>query len=146
MEPEGYVRVPTHGKITENNTDDTDIQADNLLERILHRANLIKAYKQVKSNNGAYGIDRMQVADLLAYLKEHGEEILQKILNGKYKPNPVRRVEIRKEEKGKFRQLGIPTVVDRVIQQAIGNSLYYLNHNSMKIVMDFVRLEAHMTL
>jgi group II intron reverse transcriptase/maturase len=126
VEPEGYVGVPYWEKITENNANNTENQTDNLLERILHRENLIKAYKQVKFNNGACGIDRMQVASLLPYLKQHGEEILHKIREGKYKPNPVRRVEIPKEEPGKFRQLGIPTVVDRVIQQAIAQELSLL--------------------
>jgi group II intron reverse transcriptase/maturase len=123
VEPEGYVGAPYHEKITENNANDTENQTDSLLERILHRGNLIKAYKQVKSNNGAGGIDRMQVADLLPYLEQHGDEIIQRLREGKYKPNPVRRVEIPKEEQGKVRKLGIPTVVDRFIQQAISQEL-----------------------
>jgi RNA-directed DNA polymerase len=61
----------------------------------------------------------MGVDELLTYLKDNKEQLLQKIRDGKYNPNPVRRVEIPKEEKGKVRKLGIPTVVDRVIQQAI---------------------------
>jgi group II intron reverse transcriptase/maturase len=73
----------------------------------------------VKSNKGAGGVDGMGVDNLLRYLKENQESLIQSIRDGKYRPNPVRRVEIPKEEKGKVRKLGIPTVVDRVIQQAI---------------------------
>jgi group II intron reverse transcriptase/maturase len=65
----------------------------------------------------------MSVDELLPYLKEHSNELVEQIRDGKYKPNPVRRVEIPKEEKGKVRKLGIPTVVDRVIQQAIAGVL-----------------------
>lgn len=65
----------------------------------------------------------MDMEELLSYLRKYGRELNQQILNGKYKPNPVRRVEIPKEEKGKFRKLGIPIVVDRVYQQAIAQVL-----------------------
>ena len=87
------------------------------------KRNLNKAYKKVKSNKGAGGIDGMQVDELLPFLRENQDELIQEIRKGKYKPNPVRRVEIPKEEKGKVRKLGIPTVVDRVIQQAIAQEL-----------------------
>ena len=85
---------------------------------ILSRENLNKAYLQVFRNKGAAGIDGVTVEKLKDYLKEHKDEILWKIRNRKYKPQPVRRVQIPKEN-GKKRNLGIPTVVDRVIQQAI---------------------------
>lgn len=65
----------------------------------------------------------MQVDELLPYLREHQAELVEQVRGGRYKPNPVRRVEIPKEEKGKFRKLGVPTVVDRVIQQAIAQEL-----------------------
>ena len=65
----------------------------------------------------------MQVDELLPFLRENQRSLIQKIREGKYKPNPVRRVEIPKETKGEYRQLGIPTVVDRVIQQAIAQEL-----------------------
>jgi len=119
----GYAGAPDHGKMAENNATNTGNRADGLMERILSRNNLNMAYKRVKSNKGAGGVDRMQVDEVLPYLKQHGDELLQQIREGKYKPNPVRRVEIPKEEQGKVRKLGIPTVVDRVIQQAIMQEL-----------------------
>jgi group II intron reverse transcriptase/maturase len=108
-----------HSRITENNDIITDFQTDNLMEQILHRDNLNKAYKKVKSNKGAGGVDGMSVDELLGFLKNNKEQLIQQIKCGKYKPNPVRRVEIPKETKGEFRKLGVPTVVDRVFQQAI---------------------------
>jgi group II intron reverse transcriptase/maturase len=89
------------------------------MEQILHKDNLNKAYKKVKSNKGAGGVDGMSVDELLGFLKNNKEQLIQQIKCGKYKPNPVRRVEIPKETKGEFRKLGVPTVVDRVFQQAI---------------------------
>jgi group II intron reverse transcriptase/maturase len=94
-----------------------------MLERILERRNLNNAYKRVKQNHGTGGVDGMSVEELGEYLAAHKEEILRAILDGKYRPNPVLRVEIPKEEKGKVRKLGIPTAVDRVIQQAIAQVL-----------------------
>ena len=101
----------------------TDLWTNKLLELIIRRENLNKAYRRVKRNRGSAGIDRMQVDELLPYLKEHGDELAQQLREGKYKPNPVRRVEIPKEEKGKVRKLGIPTVVDRMVQQAIAQEM-----------------------
>ena len=89
-----------------------------LLEKILSKDNLNKAYKQVYRNKGASGVDGVTVLELFSYIKEHKEEILWQIRNRKYKPQPVRRVEIPKEN-GKMRKLGIPSVIDRVLQQAI---------------------------
>jgi len=114
----GY--IPT--RITENNATDTEVPEERLLERILERDNLNRAFKRVKSNKGAHGVDGMGIEDLLKYLTTHGEAIKQAIMEGKYKPNPVRRVEIPKDD-GKKRPLGIPTVVGRVIQQAIAQVL-----------------------
>jgi group II intron reverse transcriptase/maturase len=73
----------------------------------------------VKSNKGAGGVDGMSVDELLTFLKDNQKKLVQKLKDGKYKPNPVRRVEIPKETKGETRKLGVPTVVDRVFQQAI---------------------------
>ena len=123
LETGGYAGASDCGKMAENNATDTGNQKGELMERILSRGNLNAAYKKVKANKGAGGVDEMQVDELLPYLKQHGEEITQQLREGKFKPNPVRRVEIPKEEKGKVRKLGIPTVVDRVIQQAIAQEL-----------------------
>lgn len=121
-ETESKLGVQTYIGITENKFTTIE-QADyGLLEQILSPTNLNKAYKRVKSNKGSGGVDGLGVESLLDYLLTHKDEILQSITSGKYKPNPVRRVEIPKEG-GKKRQLGIPTVVDRVIQQAIAQIL-----------------------
>lgn len=94
----------------------------NLLELILSPDNLNRAYRQVLGNSGAGGVDKMGTSELLPYLNLHKDELLEQLLSGKYRPNAVRRVEIQKEN-GKMRQLGIPTVVDRFIQQAISQVL-----------------------
>src|SRR5690554_451584 len=104
-------------KMTETDSTDTSQQREGLLEQILSRDNLNRAYKQVKRNKGAGGIDGMQVDELLPYLREHKDELIQSLRDGKYRPQPVRRVEIPKEN-GKTRKLGIPTVVDRLIQRS----------------------------
>lgn len=114
-----YAEASVCSRIAENTNIITDLQMTGLLEEILQNDNLNKAYKKVKSNKGSGGVDGMDVEELLMYLQKHGRRLNQQILDGKYRPNPVRRVEIPKEEKGKFRRLGIPTVVDRVYQQAI---------------------------
>ena len=113
-----YAEVCESPKITETDSTDTKQQREGLLEQILSRDNLNRAYKQIKRNKGAGGIDGMQVDELLPFLKENKDELVQSIRDGKYRPKPVRRVEIPKEN-GKTRKLGIPTVVDRLIQQAI---------------------------
>ena len=118
-----YVEVPAHVRIAEHNDIITDLSADSLLRKILSRDNMNEAYRKVKSNRGTGGVDKMSVDELLPYLREHRLELLRQIKDGKYKPFPVRRVEIPKEEKGKVRKLGIPTVVDRMIQQAIAQVL-----------------------
>lgn len=111
----------TYCGITENNFTNNE-QRNGLLEMILSPMNLNKAYKKVKSNKGSGGVDGLSVDDLLSYLLEHKESIVNSIIQGTYQPNPVRRVEIPKEPK-KTRPLGIPTVVDRVIQQSIAQIL-----------------------
>ena len=118
-EQKGYVEAYASSRITENNIINTDLSTEGLLEKILDRNNLNNAFRKVKSNKGAGGVDGMGVDKLLQYLKDNKGNLIQSIREGKYRPNPVRRVEIPKEEKGKIRKLGIPTVVDRVIQQAI---------------------------
>lgn len=95
------------------------MKTDNtLLEEMLSDENIIKAYKQVKRNKGAPGIDGMTVNELKGYLDENIDAIREQIRTRKYKPSPVRRVEIPKDNGG-VRNLGVPTVIDRVIQQAI---------------------------
>ncbi|RHF90142.1 group II intron reverse transcriptase/maturase [Eubacterium ventriosum] len=118
-EQKEYAEVSAHQRIAENNDIITDFQTDNLMEQILHKDNLNKAYKKVKSNKGAAGVDGMSVDELLGFLRDNQKQLIQQIKDGKYKPNPVRRVEIPKETKGEFKKLGVPTVVDRVFQQAI---------------------------
>ncbi|MGI1658686.1 MAG: group II intron reverse transcriptase/maturase [Desulfitobacterium sp.] len=113
-----YAEVCASPKITETDNTNTNEQTEGLLEQILCADNLNRAYKQVKRNKGAGGIDGMQVDELLPFLKDHKEELVKSLWDGKYRPKPVRRVEILKEN-GKMRKLGIPTVVDRLIQQAI---------------------------
>ena len=89
-----------------------------LLAKVLHRDNMNLAYKRVKQNGGAAGIDKMTVGEMLGHLKEHGKILIEKIAAEKYQPQPVRRVDIPKPDGG-TRQLGIPTVIDRMIQQAL---------------------------
>jgi group II intron reverse transcriptase/maturase len=121
-ELEGYVGGQTFMGITENNFTNVDLPKNGLLEQILSPLNLNAAYKQVKRNKGVGGIDKMEVEHLMAYLSANKEELLQSLMEGKYRPNPVRRVEIPKDN-NKKRLLGIPTVVDRVIQQSISQVL-----------------------
>ena len=92
--------------------------AANILERILDRDNLNRAYQKVKKKGGSAGIDGMTVEEMLPYLKEHGGELIEALQSGRYKPKAVKRVEIPKPDGGK-RKLGVPTVIDRMIQQAI---------------------------
>jgi group II intron reverse transcriptase/maturase len=98
------------------------VNSSRLLEKVLNRENLNLAYKRVKKNGGSHGVDGMKVEELLSYLKGHGENLKQILLDGKYRPQPVRRVEIPKPDGG-IRLLGIPTAVDRMIQQAIAQVL-----------------------
>lgn len=89
-----------------------------LLEKILNRENMNKAYKRVKANKGTSGIDEITIEDAYVYIKENWERIRAEITERKYKPQPVKRVEIPKPNGG-TRNLGIPTVMDRIIQQAM---------------------------
>ena len=98
------------------------MQQMELIEKILSEDNLNEAIKKVKSNKGAPGVDKMSVAQIDDYFKVHKKEIISSIMDMTYKPQPVRRVYIPKAN-GKKRPLGIPTVVDRVIQQAIAQEL-----------------------
>lgn len=90
-----------------------------LMEEVLRRENLIQALKRVRSNRGAPGVDGMTVTELSGYLKREWPHIREMLLHGTYIPKPVRVVEIPKPNGGGMRMLGIPTVLDRMIQQAI---------------------------
>lgn len=93
-----------------------------LMEQILSRENLIRAIKRVERNKGSHGVDEMPAQNLRAYFLEHWDTMKMDLLSGTYEPQPVRRVEIPKPDGG-VRLLGIPTVIDRFIQQAIAQVL-----------------------
>ena len=92
---------------------------DQLMEQVVDRGNMTLALRQVEKNKGAPGIDGMTTENLRLYLNEHWPKLKEALLNGTYKPNPVRAVEIPKPGNKGMRTLGIPTVLDRLIQQAI---------------------------
>ena len=96
--------------------------ASDLMLKALERRNMQAALKRVRKNKGSPGIDGMTVGELLDHLREHWPRIREELLSGRYQPQPVRRVEIPKSGGG-VRQLGIPTVLDRLIQQALLQAL-----------------------
>ena len=114
MAPGGGSETPTAERMFESPASNHE----QLMEEVCAHDNCVQAFKRVKSNKGSPGIDGMTVDELPAYLKEHWPAIREQLLSGTYKPQPVRRVEIPKPDGG-VRQLGIPTVLDRMIQQAI---------------------------
>lgn len=122
VELEGNAGVQSISSMFENRENDGNEYAKRLLEKILDRDNMNLAYRKVKANKGSHGVDGMTVNELLPFLKQNGCQIKQSILEGAYRPKPVRRVEIPKPDGG-IRLLGIPTVLDRVIQQAIAQVL-----------------------
>ena len=122
LETEGIAEVPSALDVSSKRKVDTKTVTNEILEKILSRDNMNLAFKRVKANKGASGIDNMTVDELLQYLKENGKQIKEDIRKGKYNPKAVRRVEIPKAD-GSKRKLGIPIVVDRVIQQAIAQQL-----------------------
>ena len=93
-----------------------------LIEQVINRQNMMRAFKQVRQNKGSAGVDRMPVKELYDYLTKNRENIEQSLLNGTYLPQPILGVEIPKSN-GKVRLLGVPTVVDRMLQQAVGQVL-----------------------
>ena len=97
--------------------------SEDLLERVLTPENLRKAWHQVKANHGAPGVDGMTIEDFPAFAREHWPRIRQTIRDETYQPSPVRRTEIPKRHGHGTRVLGIPTVVDRVIEQAMAQVL-----------------------
>jgi len=108
IEPPGA----THG--TEN-----PASTNRLMEEVCERGNRREALRRVKANKGSPGVDGMTVDEITDYLQQHWPAIREQLLNGTYEPQPVMRMEIRKPDGGGMRKLGIPTVLDRVIQQAV---------------------------
>ena len=121
-ESEWYEGVQTFMWMTEDNIVEVTFDKEHLLEAILAPANLNRAYKTVMRNKGCGGIDKMSCEHLLPWLLANKDGLTGSLLDGSYRPNPVRRVEIPKDN-GKMRLLGIPTVVDRLVQQAINQVL-----------------------
>lgn len=119
---EWYEEVQTYIWMTEDNVVEVPFDEEHLLEVILSPHNLNMAYKAVVKNKGCGGVDKMSCEQLLPWLRSNKDELIGSLLDGSYRPNPVRRVEIPKDN-GKMRQLGIPTVVDRLVQQAINQVL-----------------------
>ena len=117
-ESEWYEGVQTFMWMTEDNIVEVAFDKEHLFELILSPSNLNKAYKAVSGNKGCGGIDKMSWEELCPWLLANKDEFIISLQNGTYRPNPVRRVEIPKAN-GKTRLLGIPTVVDRLVQQAI---------------------------
>ena len=111
-ERKGYVRA--HRSFNQI-WKERDRAEPDILGKILNKDNLNRAYKRVKANKGAPGVDGMTIEAALPWLKEHNHELIERMRKGKYTPSPVRRVEIPK--------LGIPTVIDRIIQQAMTQQL-----------------------
>ena len=117
-ESEWYEGVQTFMWMTEENIVEVPFDKEHLLESILNPENLNKAYKAVAKNQGCGGVDEMSCEQLLPWLRSNKDLLIGSLLDGSYRPNPVLRAEIPKDN-GKMRQLGIPTVVDRLVQQAI---------------------------
>ena len=136
--------VYAHEWITGNTDTDTDFWTENPFDTILRSDNLNAAYRKVKANKGSGGIDGMQVDELLPYLRDHQSELVEQIRKGKYRPNPVRRVEIPKEEKGQVRKLGVPTITsyctppNNVLQCCLQLSRQYLNEDLQMLNLRYV--------
>jgi RNA-directed DNA polymerase len=113
----GTGRGETESPLAAHDTE-SPANTNRLMEEVCERDNLKEALRQVKANKGSAGIDRMTVGQLPDYLKQHWPAIREQLLNGTYEPQPVRRVEIPKPDGG-LRKLGIPSVLDRFIQQAV---------------------------
>ncbi len=121
-ETEWYEGVQTFMWMCEDNIVEVPFDKEHLFEQILSPANLNRAYKAVMRNKGCGGIDKMSCEQLLPWLLTNKDVLIRSLMDGSYRPNPVKRVEIPKDN-GKKRQLGIPTVVDRLVQQAVNQVL-----------------------
>jgi len=104
--------------LTAKRAGESPVRAERVMEEVCDRENLKRALRRVKSNKGSPGVDGMKVEELPGYLKQHWPEIREQLLSGSYKPQAVKRVEIAKPDGG-VRKLGIPTVLDRFVQQAV---------------------------
>ena len=124
MELQGKSKVPSNSMVLPNreSVNDETFDTSSLLEKVLERDNMLLALKRVISNKGSHGVDGMKIDELREHIKKHWNTIKAKLLETKYNPSPVRRVEIPKSDGG-VRLLGIPTVQDRLIQQAIAQVL-----------------------
>ena len=111
-------REETESLSTTNDTQ-SPAHTNRLMEEICERENLREALRRVKANQGSAGVDGMTVEQITGYLKQHWPAIREQLLSGTYKPQPVRRVEIPKPDGGGVRKLGIPSTLDRFIQQAV---------------------------
>jgi RNA-directed DNA polymerase len=109
-------------------TDNPSPQTMQMIEAVVERENMMAALRRVEANKGSAGVDEMTVESLRPYLREHWPRIKEQLLAGRYVPSPVRRVDIPKPNCKGMRQLGIPTVIDRLIQQAL--------HQVMQVVFD----------
>ena len=105
---------PTAKRVHESPAD-----TEALMEEVCERENCQQALRRVKANKGSPGVDGMNVRELADYLKQHWPAIREQLLSGTYRPQPVKRVEIDKPDGGGVRKLGVPTVLDRFIQQAV---------------------------
>ena len=113
-------KAPGEGteSFTANGETESPARAEQLMEEVCGRENCLRALRRVKANQGSPGIDGMKVGELPGYLKQHWPALREQLLSGRYRPQAVRRVEIAKPDGG-VRKLGIPTVLDRFIQQAV---------------------------
>jgi RNA-directed DNA polymerase len=119
----GNGRNPREGEVSASRVtarlEDSEPETKRMMEAVVERENMAQALKRVETNKGAPGVDNMPVTELRGYLRAHWPRIKEELLEGRYEPSPVRRVEIPKPDGKGMRQLGIPTVVDRLIQQAL---------------------------
>ena len=127
-ETERYGGVQTFMWMCEDNIVEVPFDKEHFFEQIFSPSNLSRAYKAVMRNKGSGGIDKMSCEQLLPWLLANKNELIRSLMDGSYRPNPVKRVEIPKDN-GKMRLLGIPTVVDRLVQQAINQVLTPIYEN-----------------
>src|SRR5919106_2567392 len=116
-ETPNLVRKGTEAQVAKRNSESLAME-ERLMEEVCQRENLEIAWKRVRENKGSAGVDGMTIEQAVFYLREHWAEIREQLLSGTYKPQPVKRVEIPKPDGG-IRKLGVPCVVDRLIQQAL---------------------------